>query len=157
MPSETKPEKYEVTKSNEVEPISLTIQAITTDNDPNKNKTEKIIRMPITFNVPVVSEGLKEIQPKLYIPHTPVSSIPPQHIYTEPNRNVVNEVTPPAFITPTAFAVPKRRAAFTVDDYLESLSGTQCMRLTENTNLKLGSLLKLRKKTVETIMRIPLL
>lgn len=125
------------------------------DNDPSKNKTEKIIQMSITSNVPIVSEGLKEIQPKSYFPYTPVSSIPQQFISTEPNRNVVNEVVPPAFITPTAFV--KREAAFTVEEYLQNLKGTQNMRITERTNRKIESLIKNVNKSIETIMKIPLM
>lgn len=126
------------------------------DDDPSENKTEKII--PITSNAPIVSEGLKEMRPKTYIPRTPVSSIPQQYIFTEPrpNRNVVNQVTPPIFITPTALSVPKRKAAFTIEDYLKSLTGTEHMKLIERSNREIEILLGLKNRTRETIMKIPL-
>src|SRR5215475_12287267 len=118
MSSETESDKHEVTKSNDVKSISPMAM---NENNSGKNKNEKIIRTPITSKIPV---ELKEIQPKSYTPHTPVSFIPQQYVSTEPKRNVINEVTPPAFITPTAVA-PKKKIAFTVEDYLKSLAGTQ--------------------------------
>ncbi|GBB90934.1 hypothetical protein RclHR1_01800019 [Rhizophagus clarus] len=152
-------EKYELTESNIIESLSSAIQVIMSDNDPSKDENEEIIRIPITSNVPVVSEGLKEMQPDAYFPCTPVSSIPQQYIFTEPkpNRNVVNEVTPPAFITSTAFSVPKRKAAFTIEDYLKSLTGTEHMKLVEKSNQEIEILLGLKNRTRETIMKIPLI
>ena len=140
MSSGTKSEKDEVT-------ILSTIQATVDDNDPSKDKSEKIID-PCMFNKLVVSEGLEELRPASYVPlatHT-LSFIPQKDISTE--------VTPPAFVT------PKRRAkkvAFTVEDYLKSLSETQKRRLTEKTNQKIETLLELKKKAKELITSIPII
>ncbi|CAB5180208.1 unnamed protein product [Rhizophagus irregularis] len=75
-------------------------------------------------------ENLKTISPTIrYSPYNPVSSI---------------------------FITPKRNAAFTVEDYLNNLKGTQNMRITEKTNKKIESLIKNVNKSIELILKIPL-
>ncbi|RIA92596.1 hypothetical protein C1645_764465 [Glomus cerebriforme] len=158
MLSDTKSGKDEVTKSNNMESISSTTQPKVNDNNPSKSNNERIIN-PYTPNmsrIPVVSEGLKELRSTSYIPRTPVSFIPQQYISTMPNRNVINEVTPPTFITPTAFVAPNR-IAFTVEDYLKSFTETQHMKLTQKTNQKIETLLELKKKAKELITSIPII
>src|SRR5581483_1597133 len=142
--SDTKAEEDKLIRGNDIEPISSTIQTIQTvtdDNDPNKDNSI------ISSSISVVPERLEELRPEPAT-HTPLitRTIPfiPQEISTEPNR-VINENTPPAFIT------PKRRIAFTVEDYLKSLTETQRMRLIEKTNQKIETLLELKRQAQEII------
>ncbi|CAG8595128.1 10595_t:CDS:2, partial [Funneliformis caledonium] len=130
------------------------IQTKMSDIDLNKESNEKIIS-PHTSNMCsnlTASEGLIEsriIQPMSHIPlakHTPES--------TEPTRTICNKIKPSTFITPKE---QNGRAAFTVEDYLRSLTETQHMRLVEKTNQKIETLIELKKKAKEAILSIPII
>ena len=149
--SDTKAEEDKVAKGNDVEPISSTIRAIADDSYSNKDNS---IISSRTVSISVVPEGLEKLRPKPAI-HTPLvtRTLPFVPISTELNR-VVNEDTPPAFVTPKRKA---KRVAFTVEDYLKSLTETQRMKLIEKTNQKIETLLELKRQAQEIISSIPII
>ncbi|CAI2182675.1 13292_t:CDS:2 [Funneliformis geosporum] len=124
------------------------------DIDLNKENNEKIIspqKSDMCSNL-TAPEGLKESRIIQLMPHTPLAKHTPES--TVPTRTNCNKIKPSAFVTPKE---QNGKAAFTVEDYLRSLTETQHLRLVEKTNQKIETLIELKKRAKEAILSIPII